>query len=417
MNRDRSVASGVVTVLALIVGGVLAWRAITTNMAEFYAREPGSAATALLWEPRHPYALYEGGIAQIAGDAGLAARQLTEAIRENPSGGRSYAALARLREASGDVQAAERAMEAAAAMAPQRTDVQAEAAAFWMRRGSVARALLHWDVVLTFDAELRARLFPDLLVLAEHPEALRAFDALLKAREASWWQDFLAYAVANARQIDTVRALFAMRPLAPDDGRKRHDTALKVFLNRLQQEGLWTEAYVTWLNTLAKEQINTVGNLFNGGFEYPLSNIGFDWVVQPVQQVSVETISTHGSTGSKALYVAFRGSKTAYRHLRQNLLLPPGSYALRGRVRPEALETSHGLQWSVVCPGANEPLATSERFLGSDHWRHFSVQFVVPANCPVQTLRLELAGRATLDFEARGGIWFDDMIVERQRTR
>ena len=35
-------------------------------------------------------------------------------------------------------------------MAPRRVDVQLEAARFWFRRGDIARAMKHMDVVLTF---------------------------------------------------------------------------------------------------------------------------------------------------------------------------------------------------------------------------------------------------------------------------
>ncbi|MBM4221361.1 MAG: hypothetical protein FJ170_05375 [Gammaproteobacteria bacterium] len=395
-----------------VIAAVLAWRMLTINMAEYFAREPGSEAAALKWAPHHPQALFAQGVASAARDAERAADELAAALRANPTNGPAYAALARLHEAAGDVPAAARAMETAAAMAPRRIDVQTEAAAFWMRRGDIARALLHWDVVLTFGTDLRARLFPDLLRLVEQPATLAAFAPLLQ-KEVAWWPDFFAYAANNAAQVDTVQALFNLQAKGPN---ATSAPALRTFLGRLQREGLWTEAYFIWLNSLSKEQINNVGNLFNGGFEYPISSVGFDWIIDPLPQVLVETAATHGSTGSRALHVVFRGSKTAYRHLRQHLLLPPGSYSLRGRVRPESLETAQGLQWAVWCAGGKAPLATSERFLGSDQWRHFSLQFAVPkADCPVQMVRLELAGRTVLDFEARGGIWFDDISVERQR--
>ena len=54
--------------------------------------------------------------------------------------------------------------------------------------------------------------------------------------------------------------------------------------------------------------------------------------------------------------------------------------------------------------------------LRTDHWQHFTTQFQVPAqDCAVQMLRLELAGRSALDYEAKGAIWFDDISIARQR--
>jgi hypothetical protein len=63
-------------------------------------------------------------------------------------------------------------------------------------------------------------------------------------------------------------------------------------------------------------------------------------------------------------------------------------------------------------------LVASELFLGSDDWRLFGVEFTVPeSDCMAQMLRLELEGRAALDFEVEGDIWFDDLSVVRLEDR
>jgi hypothetical protein len=98
------------------------------------------------------------------------------------------------------------------------------------------------------------------------------------------------------------------------------------------------------------------------------------------------------------------------------MMLDPGTYVLHGRVRPDNIETSEGIQWSIYCVGNAKATAHSERFTGTDHWQHFTAQFQVPAQgCTVQMLRLELAGRSALDYEAKGAIWFDDLSIARQK--
>jgi hypothetical protein len=62
----------------------------------------------------------------------------------------------------------------------------------------------------------------------------------------------------------------------------------------------------------------------------------------------------------------------------------------------------------------SDVLGASDRFLGSDQWRSFAMDFAVPAtNCQVQLLRLELAGRVALEFEASGSIWFENLAITR----
>ncbi|MFZ2627788.1 MAG: hypothetical protein WAX67_02780 [Rugosibacter sp.] len=400
-----------------VIAIFLMWRIVAVNLADYFAQDnsPEEAATALKWYSGHPQALFLLGAWDTAAknDPAHVTRELKAAVRANPADGRNYAALARNEEAQNDLPAARLAMNVATLMSPRRTDVQSEAAVFWMRQGNIAEAMQHWNVVLTFDRGARAKLFPGLLRLAENPVALPAFTPLLQ-QPLVWWPEFLVYAAANAQQLATVRALFSL-PAAESNAPTA--AALRTYLARLQGQGEWTEALLVWLNSLGKDQINNVGNLFNGGFEYPISNVGFDWISDPVGQVLVETASTYGSTGDRALHVVFRGPRVAYRHLRQYTLLPPGSYSFRGRVRPESLETERGVQWGVYCldKGTEIPLAASERFVGTDQWRYFAFQFNIPAaGCLAQVVRLELAGRVALEFEAKGGIWFDDLAVDRQ---
>lgn len=402
--------------LLLGIGAIfLARHIIVTNVSELLAQsgDAQAAASALRWDGAHAQALYLQGLDAARKNPAEALQYLDAAARHNPAEGRSYAVIGRIKEIQGDLPAAERAMRIASQMAPRRLDVQQEVSAFWMRRGNVAQALEHMNVVLTFGDSLRSMLFPDLLQLAENQVTRAAYVPLLR-QPIPWWPQFFGYAAANAVRVETLRALFEMQSDGPNTATA---DGLRAYLKRLQREGYWTESYFVWLNGLRKDQLNNIGNLFNGSFEEPLSNIGFDWMVEPAGQILAETASTYGTTGSKALRVTFRGPRVQYQHLGQHLLLDPGAYTLYGRGRPESLETAKGVQWSIYCLGQAEPLASSERFIGTDQWRRFSVQFEVPANdCPVQLARLELAGRTVLDFEAKGVVWFDDLSIDRQRV-
>jgi hypothetical protein len=368
---------------------------------------------ALDWDKNVSEALYLKGLKTLATDLGQSLGYFKAAVSNNPADGPTYAAIGETLAAQGNSRGAELAMRAAAGMAPQRVDAQYQIASFWMRRGDIAQAMKHLDVVLTFDNSLRSEIFPDLLKLAENPATREAAFARLLQKPTVWWPDFFAYAANNAHDIETLRALSEMRAAGPN---LMSPTGLRAYLQRLQKEGLWFHAYITWLNNLRRDRLNAIGNLFNGDFEEEISNTGFDWIVTPTSQVVVEIASTYGTTGSKALRVLFRGPRVQFQHLRQHLLLDPGNYVLRGRVRPENLEATEGVSWSIYCHGQTEALARSETVRGTDHWRHFSVSFAVPAkDCAVQTIRLELAGRSPLDFEAKGTVWFDDMSINRRQ--
>ena len=414
MTKGRSTHLPGLLLLGL-AAAFLAWRIVVTNMADWFLQDEGTdaAASALRWNANNAQARYLDGLGQTRTDPERAMADLSSAIRNNPTDGPAYAVLARLKEESGKLDEAGQAMEAAAQMAPRRVDVQLEVARFWFRRGDITRAMQHLDVALTFGDSLRKDLFPELLKLAENPATREAAFAQLLKQPVPWFPQFFSYATVNAASVDTLRALIQLHARGPNVATTN---GLRTYLQRLQRDGLWVESYLIWLNQLRKDQLNAVGNLFTGGFEEGISNLGFDWIVTPASQVVVDTATTYGATGHKALRVVFRGPRIQFQHVHQYLMLDPGTYSLRGRVRPDNLESPEGVHWSIYCVGSATALAHSERFNGTDHWQHFASQFQIPPrDCAVQMLRLELAGRSALDYEAKGAIWFDDLSIARQK--
>ena len=153
--------------------------------------------------------------------------------------------------------------------------------------------------------------------------------------------------------------------------------------------------YQVWLNGLPREQRQRVGYVFNGDFEAPISNVGFDWIVAAQSGVTVEAQPIDGAGGRRALHVEFVRKRWAGPPVQQYLMLFPGRHRLEGRGRADGLDTWLGVQWGLYClekPGADgRQLARSDRFLGTAPWAEFREEFTVPDGCPAQVLRLELA--------------------------
>jgi hypothetical protein len=396
--------------LFVLAASWLAWRIVILGMANQYANELNDPKAALDWYARHPDANLELGLREKNPD--IAIDHLRKAIDANPSEGRAFAALGRLLETRGEADQARQAMETAARLSPQRSDVQMEVAGYWMRQGDLDRALAHWNTVLRHRGDLRARVFPELLQLAGDPARQAAFLPLLK-QPVPWWPAFFIHAAAKAPDVNTVRVLFSLQQGGPNAPTPE---MLRAYLARLQKEGAWMEAWFAWLNSLTKEQIGKLGYLYNGSFEAPISNLGFDWIVQKHPAVSLDTAATFETSGERALRVNFRGLRVKFQNLYQYLMLPPGTFYLQGRVRPDNLQAAQGMQWALYCLGNNEPVAVTDRFRGSDQWTRFRTEFSIPpSGCPVQMLRLELAGTIRLDFDANGTIWFDNLGIEQVR--
>jgi len=402
---------------ALVCLGLgLAWRIVVVGVAQWYTEQemPSAVNAALTWYPRHPEALRRAAEQISVRDLAQAERLLHEALRANPADGQTLMELARLwRARDHQKDRADLAIELAGRLTPAKPEVHEQAANRWLKRGALHRAVDHWALALRIQPELAVRLFPVLLRLAGHPSGKAALQA--SARELpKWWPLFFVYAAENVAQVETLRALFVLRRSA---GEPLTDAERSAFVTRLQREGLWAEAYLMWLNTLAPEQIKVAGNVHDGGFELGLFKQGFDWQVIQRPDVVVETGQTYAIEGHEALHVVFQGRPVQGSIIEQLLALAPGHYRLRGRVRPEALQAAIGLEWILSCAvGDQQILASSERFLGADQWREFSVDFTVPAlDCGGQRLHLEVAGRYPQELTASGEVWFDDLVIELRR--
>lgn len=406
-QRRNGLKQAVHWVLLAGVGTFLAWRVLALGIAGYYAESDPEKA--LAWDAGHPIALRNQAARLLESAPTRASQLLRGALRQNPADARAYVMLAWLREQAGETEAAQQLMERASTLGPRQWGVQLDVAAFWLRQRHLERALESWNIALQMQGSLSKKLFPVLLKIAEQP-ALRQALFPLAGTATTWWPSFFVYAVANANQLETLRALYQVQREGGATARER-----QAFLARLQREGHWVEAYFIWLNALDAEGLEALGNLFNGRFERPLANEGFGWRFSQPRGVEIKTGSTYGIEGERALRIAFFGQRVRFHHLSQPLLLAPGAYQLAGNIRLDKLETARGLQWRVYCLAPNrQQIAASERFVGASLWHRFNVSFEVPKeNCTVQLLRLELLGHAPADFEAQGSAWFDSLTIRR----
>jgi tetratricopeptide (TPR) repeat protein len=400
----------------LLLVGLLSWRIVFSGIAEYYSQQDDrtEVVEALLWQPLQPQGLYQQALTQLESAPPAAERLLQAAAWADPSDALVYLALADLWVKAGRVPVAQGLVAVADALGPMRPPVLSRSADFWLRQGQWDRVLARWSNLLLNRPENAKQLFPVLLRVAENPASRPLLQPFLEQPPA-WWLQFFSYTAQKAQSSETVLALYQAR-------RRRGDPLDKVeqqaYLDRLLRDKRWLDAYLAWLNGLDDRQLTVLGNIYNGSFELPLTSVGFDWRVFPLRGVVVETAQTYGTRGDKALHINFNGQRAQFRHVLQYLFLEPGQYRLRGWVRVDQLRTERGLRWTMRCAPDQPVLVASELFLGSDDWRLFGVEFTVPeSDCMAQMLRLELEGRAALDFEVEGDIWFDDLSVVRLEDR
>jgi hypothetical protein len=391
-----------------LAGAVLAWRIAASGLGEFYA-ERGEAAAALAWQPGNPKALREQAARLESRDPAQAEALLARAWRGEPSDGRALIRLAELWRKQGQNDRADRACALAERLLPADAPLHMQAARYWLAAGNPRKTVQNWSLAMQINPEQAPALYPALLGLAGDP-AGPALLAPAAAAAPAWWPAFFAYAADNAASLDTLRTLYALRKTA---GRTPSPAETRTYLARLMREGLWAEAYIAWINALRPDQQPALGYLFDGGFELAEFQGGFDWSAA-TQSVQVGANHTLGAVGRKALRVAFKGKAAPPSLVEQTVFLLPGRYRLTGMARPDALQAGAGLEWALDCAAqGGARLAASERFVGSDIWHKFAVDFKVPNDaCAGVRLRLQAAPGPAAGLESKGEIWFDELAIE-----
>ena len=372
-----------------VVALALLWRIVAVNAVTY-----GNTNTPVLHVPG------EG--------AGRKAALLAE-IAANPASPALLVALGAEQERAGESQAASRSFASALTIAPiDRAALQA-AASIDAREGRTTEAVGRLDRLLTFYSDTREWIFPLLLQWLAVPDARKAIESLA-LEPSSWMGAFVTTACARADPI-AAGALLERRLAAGLAGKDE----VRCGIDGLRKAGHWDAAYQLWLNSLPRERLADVGNVFNGGFEFVPSGLGFDWMAdERPPSHALDFPMGSGRVGQRALRVTWSGKRIAGPAIWQYTHLPPGRYELAGLVRLEGLQSVRGIQWSARCAGEPRvPLGSSRRFLGSSEWEEFAFRIEVPAGCAGQLLQLEPVGLNEGTVFVSGKAWFDDLRASR----
>jgi hypothetical protein len=324
-------------------------------------------------------------------------RQRAEAaLLEDPLNARALRILGQLADTAGDEARATKLMRAAADRS-----LGESVAVYWMLQQSIetkdyAKALHYADILLRKRPQLTAHVVPVLAQMAETSDSdgAGAIEAAL-AQRPPWRRPFLAALQPNIKDARTPLNLFLSLENGPAPPTKEE---LGDYLRFLIGRQLYELAYYTWLQFLPADELQRIGYLANAGFESEPSGLPFDWVVSQGAGATVDFAPLPGGDDAHALRLDLGPGRVEFRGVAQLLMLTPGDYRLKGRMKGE-LRGVRGLQWSVRCAGNSKraPLGEGPMFTGMAlTWSEFDFSFVVPpqAECRGQYLRLLLAARS-----------------------
>jgi hypothetical protein len=338
-------------------------------------------------------------------DATVGAR---EALRNNPLLPDALALLAHASEQQGDIDRAARLMGLSTRVNLRNLRSQLWLLAQDLRGRRVNSALNRIDVLLRGQfpeaiGPVATALMP---IVTREPFRL-AYVTLLRTNprwRERWFIDLL-------QRCDDLSALTYLFAELQADGSGPTEKELQVLLTRLTDAGMLDEAHDIWVRSLPPDRRDEADLLYNEGFRYPLTDLPFDWVIQPVSnaQVRVDT-----GNGARTITVDFFGGRVNFGHVTHLLNLAPGPYRFQGRERSQDLQNERGLRWRIACVGDDaETLGTTDLLSGDTPWRTFAVDLTVPTGkCSYQRLVLELPARAALETEVVGRVAYADLELQ-----
>jgi hypothetical protein len=338
----------------------------------------------------------------------VAISEAGRALADSPLSPGALTLLARVSEHNSDPAKAAALMQLAS-----RVDQRNLEAQLWVLNQDIQNARIP-EVLRRIDVLLRGQSaqVKDRLISAVAPlltsEAYRSALVAVLEMGPTWRSHVLEYLAASANDLAGLNRLYASlrtirNPLTAAE--------LEPFLNRLVKEGRLDDAYVAWTQSLPPERLSKLDYLYNGQFQYTITNLPFDWVFASVDGALARA---EVENGRHILDVDFFGGRVRFQHVSHFLTLPPGSYRFSGHERSQNLQNDRGLWWRLACVGGtNATLGATELLTGETPWREFRVDFEVPKdNCPYQVLVLELPWRAALETEIIGGVSYGNLEIK-----
>ncbi|MDH5545926.1 MAG: hypothetical protein OEZ43_10050 [Gammaproteobacteria bacterium] len=389
----------------LILTGLVFSNGIGNHLASY--KDLSKLQQAIEWN-HNAFAEYK--VAFFTVDSDARKELLISSIQHNPSNSFAILQYVLLASAAEDsTKNTDALVEAAAQLRPVDGEILTQAAAYWLEKGQILKALNLWSEALSITRNYDDRLFPFFQEFLRQEMSSSEYDSWIGSA-GSWWPRLYRFLARNSENLPLLESIFEKRRLYKN---AVSDEEQRVLISFLIEERSWDRAYLYWLNSLDDESRKHTGLLFNGGFEHKISNYGFGWHIRR-GHAYIETAYIPGVTGRKALHIIFRDDPARFQHISQLTRLLPGEYVLNGRYRAQTLRAVRGVQWRLDCVSPRyENLGRSSHFVGNSAWETFSMKIEIQHQCDVQKLSLVADGRNEVEQRVKGELWFDQLEIKR----
>jgi len=155
--------------------------------------------------------------------------------------------------------------------------------------------------------------------------------------------------------------------------------------------------------------------LFNGDFEYPIQNGGFDWKTGNAEGVEISIDKNVRKSGKSCLAARFSGKTNPAIYIAQQTVVvqPKQRYRLSGQIKTDKLTTHNGILLEVLGQGCTSLAARSDVVTGTTDWRPLELEFTTPAACSFVKVGVKRERSEKFDNKISGGVWLDEFRMAK----
>ena len=174
---------------------------------------------------------------------------------------------------------------------------------------------------------------------------------------------------------------------------------------------VWDE-YVKRFN-IVEAQTSEQNLLWNGGFQLPLEEGGFDWRKGKAAGVRVFIDKDVKLGGDGSLSAMFDGRENPDIRLVQQIVPVSENteYLLSGFIKTNNLTTKNGIFLEAFPYRCDTFYARTEAVTGTSFWKRVDTSFATPASCRTIVVAVRRETSQKLDNRIGGDVWIDSLVL------
>jgi len=343
-------------------------------------------------------------------------KYLRQALALNPRRWDYWRDLGASCDFAGDLQCSDEAFNRVLALNPMAPSVQWTTGDHYLLTNRAEKAFPYFRRLLAMDPAYLEATIRVCLRATRDPQAVYK-GVIPQGKDASGRFAFLMFLSSSADYENAMR-IWGQMISGPE--RSPDLSMVTPFLDFLIDHNQIQDASIVWSDlehagVIPPTQPSETGTLlYDGGFESPPLNTGFDWRTSEAPDLDIDYSDSSAYKGAKCLQIKFVvGRNVDYDLVNQVVLVKPNTrYQLTAYVRSDNVTSASGPRLRVLEMGCeNCAVRTSDPTLGSTEWHPVEVIFTTE----VQTQAVKISFWRPLDqvshADITGTVWLDEVTL------